>query len=308
MGELLDLPNEVILIIFSFIPSRDLWQNVRATCRHLSRLLADQKYWKFKLQLARRLGKRQRVHSVHLSEYDLTASASFLSFNCAKVEEERERWSDNSLHRFVITTGHDGSVDAVALMQSSSHKRLCISGARDRALVVWDIDVMENEAVEEKWKVYEVLDSHQGWIWSLCKADNDTFFSSGWDRFVKQWRIVDDHVKVSTYHSVSCITLMRILQIYMYEAKKYKEGFKTFFFGSWLILNFANPGSNYLYSSGADGRIVRVDKRMWKTVSEMQLRTSYSRSLSLLEGQLSCGTADGKILSLDPESLEILNV
>ncbi|VDN44950.1 unnamed protein product [Gongylonema pulchrum] len=75
-----------------------------------------------------------------------------------------------------------------------------------------------------------------------------------------------------------------------------------------VTLFFVVPGSNYLYSSGADGRIVRVDKRMWKTVSEMQLRTSYSRSLSLLEGQLSCGTADGKILSLDPESLEILNV
>ncbi|VDN19170.1 unnamed protein product [Gongylonema pulchrum] len=173
-------------------------------------------------------------------------------------------------------------------MQSSSHKRLCISGARDRALVVWDIDVMENEAVEEKWKVYEVLDSHQLVnehevnAAALCVINDEQTAICACASFDGLVTVLDPR------NSLQKITQMSYHRSAVYDLAQL-------------------PGSNYLYSSGADGRIVRVDKRMWKTVSEMQLRTSYSRSLSVLEGQLSCGTADGKILSLDPESLEILN-
>lgn len=44
------------------------------------------------------------------------------------------------LGRLICAVGHDGTVDAVAMMKSSVHKRLCISGARDRALIIWDVD------------------------------------------------------------------------------------------------------------------------------------------------------------------------
>lgn len=46
------------------------------------------------------------------------------------------------LGRFIGAVEHDGTVDAVALMKSSAHKRLCISGARDRALIIWDVDTI----------------------------------------------------------------------------------------------------------------------------------------------------------------------
>lgn len=40
------------------------------------------------------------------------------------------------------------------------------------------------------------LHNMQGWIWNVCKADTDMFYSCAWDRYVKQWRIVDGHVNV----------------------------------------------------------------------------------------------------------------
>lgn len=49
---------------------------------------------------------------------------------------------NSRLGRLICAIGHDGTVDAVALMKSSAHKRLCISGARDRALIIWDVDTI----------------------------------------------------------------------------------------------------------------------------------------------------------------------
>lgn len=46
------------------------------------------------------------------------------------------------LGRLICAVGHDGTVDAVSLMNSSAHKRLCISGARDRSLIIWDVDTI----------------------------------------------------------------------------------------------------------------------------------------------------------------------
>lgn len=51
MPRMIDLPCEVILIILNYLPSRDLWQNVRLTCRFFAAIIADQSYWKRKLQV-----------------------------------------------------------------------------------------------------------------------------------------------------------------------------------------------------------------------------------------------------------------
>lgn len=51
MPGIIDLPCELILIIFNYMSSRDLWQNVRLTCRFLAIIIADHRYWKGKLQV-----------------------------------------------------------------------------------------------------------------------------------------------------------------------------------------------------------------------------------------------------------------
>lgn len=51
MSRMIDLPCELILIILNYLPSRDLWQNVRLTCRFFATIIADQSYWKRKLRV-----------------------------------------------------------------------------------------------------------------------------------------------------------------------------------------------------------------------------------------------------------------
>lgn len=51
MLKMVDLPYEVILIILNHLPSRDLWQNIRLTCRFFATIIADQSFWRRKLQV-----------------------------------------------------------------------------------------------------------------------------------------------------------------------------------------------------------------------------------------------------------------
>ncbi|VDO22521.1 unnamed protein product [Brugia timori] len=311
MSGMIDLPCELILIILNYLPSRDLWQNVRLTCRFFAAILADHSYWRRKLQ---------RKFKIELPSYQLDGSVSSLSHCCARTEEETERWKDGKLGRLICAIGHDGTVDAMAMMKSSAHKRLCISGARDRALIIWDVDTITNGVRSENWKLYEFSEAHQGWIWSVCRADTDMFYSCAWDRYVKQWRIVDGHLNalcdVQMNSAVLCIindgttavcsTFGR--RVVVMDARNSLQKITDMLYHRSAVFDLVQmPGSNYLYSCGEDRRLACVDKRMWEVVTDLELE-AYSQTMSLRQGQLLCGTNDGKMLSINPNDLTVISV
>ncbi|VDM19135.1 unnamed protein product [Wuchereria bancrofti] len=310
MSGMIDLPCELILIILNYLPSRDLWQNVRLTCRFFATIIADQSYWRRKLQ---------RKFKIELPSYQLDGSVSSLSHCCARTEEETERWKDGKLGRLICAIGHDGTVDAMAMMKSSAHKRLCISGARDRALIIWDVDTITDGVRSENWKLYEFSEAHQGWIWSVCRADTDMFYSCAWDRYVKQWRIVDGHLNalcdVQMSSAVLCIindgttavcsTFGR--RVVVMDARNSLQKITDMLYHRSAVFDLVQmPGSNYLYSCGEDRRLACVDKRMWEVVNDLELG-AYSQTMSLRQGQLLCGTNDGKMLSINPNDLTVIS-
>ncbi|CAG9530656.1 unnamed protein product [Cercopithifilaria johnstoni] len=310
MSRMVDLPCELILIILSYLPSRDLWQNVRLTCRFFATIIADQSYWERKLQ---------KKFEVELPSCQLYGSVSSLSHCCARTEEETERWKDGKLDRLICAVGHDGTVDAVALMKSSAHKRLCISGARDRALIIWDVDTITKGVRRENWKLYEFSEAHQGWIWSVCRGDADTFYSCAWDRYVKQWRIVDGHVNalcdVQMASAVLCVindgtttvcsTFGR--RVVVMDARNSLQKITDILYHRSAVFDLVQmPDSNYLYSCGEDRRLACVDKRMWEVVNDLELE-AYAQTMSLRQGQLLCGTTDGKMLSINPNDLTVIS-
>ncbi|VDN03876.1 unnamed protein product [Thelazia callipaeda] len=219
----------------------------------------------------------------------------------------------------VSASGHDATVDTVGLMKSSAHKRLCISGARDRALVLWDTDAVARKMDKEIWRLCHVPEAHQGWIWNLCKGDNDIFYSCAWDRYVKQWqigngcinRICDVQMASAALCVVNdgavtiCSTFGR--RVIALDARNSLQKIADMLYHRSAVFHLVqDSGSNYLYSCGEDRRIVCVDKRMWKVINELQLK-AYAQTISLRQGQLLCGNVKGQLLSVDPTSLKILN-
>ena len=66
---------------------------------------------------------------------------------------------------------------------------LCISGGRDRSLVLWQIPGID-EDTDGPINRHIYNNAHNGWIWDLTAID-DTVYSCSWDSTVKAWQACD---------------------------------------------------------------------------------------------------------------------
>ena len=60
------------------------------------------------------------------------------------------------------------------------HKNLFFSGSKDKRVVVFDI--------EHEWKVFQVIDAHSSWVWSISASSSRTFYTTSADNTVKVWK------------------------------------------------------------------------------------------------------------------------
>uniref|UniRef100_A0A915ATU4 F-box domain-containing protein n=1 Tax=Parascaris univalens TaxID=6257 RepID=A0A915ATU4_PARUN len=291
MLHFMDLPTEMIVHIFEHVPSRDLWYSVRPVCRLFACIVGDTKMWHLKI----------RNYDVTLPTCQTEEENFHWAHCCCELERERNRWTNESLKRRVSVTGHLATVDAVRLMETPSHRKVCITGSRDRSLVVWDVNKIT------------------GWIWSVCKSGTNDFYSCGWDRFVKQWRISNTGVEpvcsAELTAAVLCVVSDESMvisssfdhKICAMDARYRLQKMIELEFHNSAVFDLAQEaGSPYLYSCSQDRRVVCVDKRMWRMLCDLQLG-AYAQSLSLCSGQLLCGTVGGKVVLLNPKNLSIVN-
>uniref|UniRef100_A0A0M3HPH8 F-box domain-containing protein n=2 Tax=Ascaris TaxID=6251 RepID=A0A0M3HPH8_ASCLU len=309
MAHFTDLPTEMIVHIFEHIPSRDLWRSVRPVCRLFACIIGDSKMWHLKI----------RNFDVTLPTCQTEEENFHWAHCCSELERERNRWANGSLKRRVSVTGHLATVDAIRLMETPAHRKVCITGSRDRSLVVWDVNKIAKRVDLESWKLQDVPEAHQGWIWSVCKSGADDFYSCGWDRFVKQWRISNTGVEpvcsAELTAAVLCVVSDESMvisssfdhKICAMDARYRLQKMIELEFHDSAVFDLAQEvGSPYLYSCSQDRRVVCVDKRMWRMLCELQL-AAYAQSLSLCSGQLLCGTVGGKVVLLNPNNLSVVN-
>lgn len=67
------------------------------------------------------------------------------------------------------------------------------------------------------------------------------------------------------------------------------------------------PNSPYIYSCGEDCRVLCIDRRAWKAVKTLNL-PAFSKTLSLSDSNLLCGTANGKIIMLNTNDFSSVGV
>ncbi|KJH47661.1 WD domain, G-beta repeat protein [Dictyocaulus viviparus] len=168
---------------------------------------------------------------------------------------------------------------------------LCLSGGRDRAIKLWNIDDLQrcSDSSPSIRPCADVQNAHEGWIWCLDQsvASPDHFLSCSWDCTVKLWQLTPNEIVVFIMDTKN--SLCPVLSYVHHKG---------------AVLTVAMQ-DNIVYSCGEDRRIVMVDIRNSSKPVSGVWSMDYVRSACLRNNQLICGTHLGLISTLDPETLDV---
>ncbi|GBP84824.1 hypothetical protein EVAR_32723_1 [Eumeta japonica] len=111
--------------------------------------------------------------------------------------------------------------------------KLCISGGRDRSLILWDMSTIkpadEFECIHTSIKNQPAkicADAHLGWVWDLA-ADSEnaatTVYSASWDNTVKAWDLNNGLAPLQTFQcgmsALSVVTSSNLVMAGLYSQK-----------------------------------------------------------------------------------------
>uniref|UniRef100_A0A1I7XUT4 WD_REPEATS_REGION domain-containing protein n=1 Tax=Heterorhabditis bacteriophora TaxID=37862 RepID=A0A1I7XUT4_HETBA len=174
-GNLVHLPPELLLLVFSNIPARHLMNNTSP--------------------------EQIRLSTSELSSNDFDAARTYV-----EIEEERNRWKAwRKQENFSLTIdsrrigdscGHIATVDALRIFKSSNGQRFCLSGGRDRSIKLWDLNKIQENENKLSWVSVDKQGAHGGWIWCIDRPSQteDQFLSCAWDCTIKLWKLTSSDI------------------------------------------------------------------------------------------------------------------
>ncbi|XGW10708.1 hypothetical protein V3C99_012316 [Haemonchus contortus] len=313
-GMLLQLPSELLLLIFGYVRGRHLVRHVRLVCRKFHCLLTNQQWWLTRIY-------KLSSHQIRLSDCETKGEGFDAARSFVAVEEEVLRWGRWSPNRNFTATGHIATVDALRLFpHRSSGNRFCLSGGRDRAIKLWNIsDLEESHQTAESKPCFDLQNAHEGWIWCLDQSASkpDEFLSCSWDCTVKLWQITPTHISPiectklgsagmclgnSPNGLAACSTFGK--KVFIIDTKNGLAPVLNYAHHKGAVLTLAMQ-DNIVYSCGEDRRIVMVDIRNSSKPVSGLWSMDYVRSVCFRNNHLVCGTHLGTISVLDPLTLNI---
>lgn len=165
------LPIELFLHICSFLDVSDIVEKLSRVCKRFNEILEDENIWK--VWVAKRWNARYPVAPIENEYFDWRGA-------CLDLEKHWKTWRQKEKFRYVkMSNVHISSSDAIIFLNSPA---ICISGSRDRSMVVWS--PLKHNGGRPLYVQKQV--AHEGWIWRMLYFQ-DTVYSCSWDNTIKTW-------------------------------------------------------------------------------------------------------------------------
>ncbi|XP_018428239.1 PREDICTED: F-box/WD repeat-containing protein 9 isoform X2 [Nanorana parkeri] len=290
---LLLLPLELILHTLSYLDPRFILDVLPLVCRTLRDIVADEVTWRLRVQ--RRIGANFPV--VEQEQFDWPAA-------CIELEEQVSNWSDKGkkTEHFSLGEGHFAPVDAVLLLEKGS---LCVSGSRDRNVILWDLKQLGKKQEKVKCTVLGAAKTgtHKGWAWSLAACDT-CVCSGSWDSTMKIWDMAADGQQVGEIRGRAAILCLGYLpdilvagsydkRVTMYDPRASNPLIKSRRLHSRPVLSLV-ADDRHVVSSGEDRTLVVFDRRA-NAVSQTVQMDNYLFCMTYEAPQLWAGNNQGLI-------------
>ncbi|PFX16947.1 F-box/WD repeat-containing protein 9-like isoform X1 [Stylophora pistillata] len=302
---LVTLPPELILVIFSFLDARFALSVLTGVCRLFHHLLSPESSWKT------RFGKRWRQRDKR-EDYDYVTSWKRI---CVQHEDMDRFWQDPvaSLDFYELKDQHFATVDAVHVMRGGG---LCISGARDRSVGVWNLNALcvPDEVGYGKKSFKQALDGHRGWVWCLSSDPTGAprVCSGSWDSKIKLWDLQGQNVEMTTISTHKAAVLCLSWEQEMLISGSYDKSISLWDLRAGNIIsklkNHSKPvlclsvDDRFIISGSEDKTLCVYDKRaaqVYKTVKLESPVFSLCHSSTCGYNYLRVGGREGRLHLLD---------
>ncbi|XP_063238516.1 F-box/WD repeat-containing protein 9-like [Bacillus rossius redtenbacheri] len=313
-----NIPVEILLHICSFLDARTIICTLSLVCKRFHEIVSDENIWRS------RIAKKCRG-----SVYPAIPENADVNFRnaCIELEEEFDLWShyETKTRSISLADVHYAAVDAVLLLKEGS---LCVSGARDRSLVVWRLPPRDEEGPPSS---ATKAAAHEGWIWQLVSPGEEALYSASWDHTVKLWDLGPSLVNVSTFRvkcsvlSVACCAGGQVAagtytgHVHLFDPRAGCRETRVYRSHAGAALALAGLG-HLVVSAGEDGTVAVFDQRAGRVHRRgialgcpPGLETpvnAYPLSLSLSEHYLYVGDSKGYLHLINPSkgSFEFVKV
>lgn len=305
-----DLPPELLLLIFSNVRPKHLMTAVRKVCRLFYRLISNEKWWLCRIQHSH---LDIRLPAAEIEDERFTPSRSYDA-----MLVEGDRWNNWVYENRSVAEGarsHYATVDGVRLFKGSDGRRFCLTGGRDRAIKLWDLDSVQSTSDKSHWLSLDKDKAHTGWIWAFDFPSDDTVLSCSWDGSIKMWQLGDGRMEqlssamigsgaataVLSYRSAAICSTFRS-KVCLMDLNDNMKVVSSHMHHKGPVFSIAQNG-NLIYSYGEDRKVICVDKRKLSEAVTWTKLDHYATNMSLATGLIHCATNKGTILALRADNL-----
>lgn len=193
LAHLIKMPPEILLEIFRFLDFCTIFSKVIFTCKYFYKVLSSDDIWK-------------TLFAMKWVEDDLINDLNYITNRkdvCLCYEDIDKYWKSRKKNKIKLLHckmgSHFAPVDDVHIMPDG---RFCITGSRDRSVILWDLQHFLSDEWCGEMPKSEIIQCHEGWVWSVGSSDQkpSVIVTSSWDQTIKEWDMESNLEMIGNHH------------------------------------------------------------------------------------------------------------
>ncbi|XP_069700285.1 F-box/WD repeat-containing protein 9-like isoform X4 [Periplaneta americana] len=298
-----NIPVEIFLHICSYLDARFITHSLSVVCKRFHEILSDAAIWKSRI--TKRWGSVYPPIPVDSDDFNWRLA-------CVCIEDQYEFWQrkDANMRSILRNDIHYASVDAIHLMDSGL---VCVSGSRDRSIVVWDLTKAHSGGTDISYHI--TADAHKGWIWKLASC-GETIYSCSWDTTIKSWKLMPNLQPLSVFQcrtaALSLVCTANLVaagtflkSVMLFDTRVGECQISSYTAHRRAVLALSMSG-NFIVSASEDQTLAVWDQRAGKVLKQLKLyenneeENAFPMCVSFNNDLLYVGDTKGRLHLLNP--------